>query len=50
MTQPKINFFKRLVAMYGENSANRFYKEKIGHEPPKLEEEKEEGFMDLNNM
>lgn len=48
--EPKINFYRRLVAMYGEDQATSFYKAKVGQEPPNIEEEKEESFIDLNNL
>ena len=46
MTQPKIDFYRRLVAMYGEYYAKEFYKERIGEEAPHIE--KEGPKIDLN--
>jgi hypothetical protein len=50
ITQTEKDFYKRLIKMYGEDQATIFYKRKVNAEPPSIEEEKEESFMDLNNL
>lgn len=48
ITNPEIRFFRRLVAMYGDDTAKHFFKERTGKTAPHIE--KEESFIDLNNL
>lgn len=50
MKAPMINFYRRLVAMYGEHYAVMIFTDKTGQDAPKLIEEKAPLRFNLNEM
>lgn len=48
ITTPELDYFRRLVAMYGDDTASFFFKRKTGKQAPPII--KEESFIDLNSL